>query len=61
MEAGSVDRETARRAIEEAGGEVKTAVVMVRAALDAAGARRRLEEAGGRVRDVVGAPPPVAP
>jgi N-acetylmuramic acid 6-phosphate etherase len=59
MEAGAVDRDTARSAIEAAGGSVKVAVVMVRAGLGAAEARRRLDAAGGVVRSVAGDPPPV--
>jgi N-acetylmuramic acid 6-phosphate etherase len=61
MEAGGVDRGTARRAIEAAGGSVKVAVVAARAGIDADEARRRLEAAGGSVRAVAGEPPPVTP
>jgi len=59
MEAGGVDRTTARDAIDAAGGSVKLAVVMARSRLSAAEARRRLETAGGVVRRVVGDPPQV--
>ncbi len=59
IEAGGVPRDVARRAITEAGGQVKVAVVMVRCGVDAAEARRRLDAAGGLVRAVAGDPPPV--
>ncbi|UCD25685.1 MAG: N-acetylmuramic acid 6-phosphate etherase [Gemmatimonadota bacterium] len=59
MEAGGVDRVTARSAIEAAGGAVKTALVMVRLDLDRAEAERRLTAASGVVRAVIGDPPPV--
>jgi N-acetylmuramic acid 6-phosphate etherase len=60
MEAAQVDRSRARRAIEDAKGSVKLAVVMVRKGLDRDAARRLLEEAGGLVRRAIGDPPPVA-
>lgn len=59
MEACAVGRDEARRAIEEAGGSVKLAIVMVRREVDAERARRLLEEAGGVVRRAAGDPPPV--
>jgi len=59
MEACRVDRGRARRAIEEAGGSVKLAVVMVRRGVDRDTARRLLEEGGGLVRRAAGDPPPV--
>lgn len=59
MEAARVDRERARRAIEDAKGSVKLAVVMVRKGLDRDAARRLLDQAGGVVRRAVGDPPPV--
>nr|AKQ04673.1 putative protein, N-acetylmuramic acid 6-phosphate etherase [uncultured Gemmatimonadetes bacterium Rifle_16ft_4_minimus_7] len=60
MEACRVDRVRARRAIEEAGGSVKLAVVMVRRGVDRDAARRLLDEAGGLVRRAAGEPPPVS-
>src|SRR3990172_6097962 len=60
MEACRVDRVRARRAIEEAGGSVKLAVVMVRRGVDRDAARRLLDEAGGLVRRAAGDPPPVS-
>jgi N-acetylmuramic acid 6-phosphate etherase len=60
MEACRVDRPRARRAIEDAKGSVKLAVVMVRKNLDRDAARRLLEEVGGLVRRAIGDPPPVA-
>jgi len=59
MEACGVDRKKARRAIEEAGGSVKTAIVMVRGRVTRDEATRRLAEAGGSVRRAAGDPPPV--
>jgi N-acetylmuramic acid 6-phosphate etherase len=59
MEACGVDREVARRAIADADGSVKVAIVMIRVGVPAAEARRRLEEAGGLVRRVAGDPPGV--
>lgn len=50
-----VDRETATRLLGEAGGHVKTALVMGHLDVDAAEARRRLEESRGVVSDVLGA------
>jgi N-acetylmuramic acid 6-phosphate etherase len=48
--AGGVGRESAVRLLAEAGGEVKTALVMARRSVGAAEARRRLAAAGGAVR-----------
>lgn len=48
--AGEVDRQRAERLLAEAGGEVKTALVMARAGVAAADARERLAQAGGSVR-----------
>jgi N-acetylmuramic acid 6-phosphate etherase len=39
--------------LEQAGGHVKTALVMILADVDAAAARERLERAGGFVRDAI--------
>lgn len=60
MEACGVDRGQARRAIEEARGSVKLAVVMLRRGTDRESARRLLEAAGGLVRRAAGDPPRVA-
>jgi N-acetylmuramic acid 6-phosphate etherase len=60
MEACRVDRATARQAIEDAGGSVKLAVVMVRRGVDREAARRLLNQAGGVVRRAAGDPPPVS-
>ncbi len=48
--AGRVPRDRAEALLQEAGGEVKTAIVMARAGLPAEAARRRLAAAGGHVR-----------
>ena len=58
MEVCEVGREAARRALGEADGRVKTAIVMLRRGVDRVGAERLLEAAGGRVRGAVGEPPP---
>ncbi|MFI6785867.1 N-acetylmuramic acid 6-phosphate etherase [Nonomuraea sp. NPDC050383] len=47
------DRETAARAVDEAGGQAKTAVVMIRHGLDAEGARALLESHGERLSDAL--------
>src|SRR5947199_4728356 len=59
MEVCAVDRARARRAIEEAGGSVKLAIVMARRSVPRDEALRLLEGAGGLVRGVVGDPPAV--
>ncbi len=51
--AGGVDREEAERFYRDAGGEVKTAIVMARRGVGAAAARERLAAAGGRVRQAL--------
>jgi N-acetylmuramic acid 6-phosphate etherase len=60
MEVCGVDRETALRAIEAAGGSVKLAIVMAKTGLDRDAARKKLESAGGLVRRAIGDPPPVS-
>lgn len=50
VQAAGTDEETARRALEEAGGEVKVAIVMLLAGLSPADARQRLARAQGVVR-----------
>jgi N-acetylmuramic acid 6-phosphate etherase len=50
VSAGEVGPERAESLLAEAGGEVKTAIVMARLALSADEARRRIADAGGHVR-----------
>ena len=59
MEACGVDRAAARRAVGDAAGSVKLAIVMVRRGVGAAAGRALLEEAGGFVRGAAGDPPAV--
>jgi N-acetylmuramic acid 6-phosphate etherase len=60
MEVCGVDREAARRAIAEAGGFVKTAIVMLKKGVDRAEAERLLAAHDGYARRALGeAPPPV--
>jgi N-acetylmuramic acid 6-phosphate etherase len=59
MEVCEVDRARARNAIDEAGGSVKLAIVMVKRSVNRVDAQRMLEAAGDLVRAVVGNPPPV--
>jgi N-acetylmuramic acid 6-phosphate etherase len=59
MECGRVDRARARAAIEDAGGSVKLAIVMVRLGVGREEAHRALAAAGGLVRRAVGDPPRV--
>ncbi len=61
MECAGVDRGTARKAIEAAGGSVKLAIVMTRRAVGKREAQRLLADAGGFVRKAAGDPPPVSP
>src|SRR6267154_5915523 len=61
MECAGVDRARARAAIEDAGGSVKLAIVMVRLGVRREDATRALESAGGVIRRAIGDPPPVAP
>ncbi|MYH48977.1 MAG: N-acetylmuramic acid 6-phosphate etherase [Gammaproteobacteria bacterium] len=49
-----LEREPARALLRDAGGHVKTAIVMARRGIDAEEARVLLEESGGRVADVPG-------
>jgi len=53
METLGVKRRQATRLLEEAGGQVKTAIVMSTLSLDAGEARRRLEAAGGSISEAV--------
>ncbi len=61
MEATGADRARARQAIEDAGGAVKTAMVMVKRSVDRAAAEALLAEHDGRLRAIIGDPPPVVP
>jgi N-acetylmuramic acid 6-phosphate etherase len=54
MTATGVDYERAARVLEEAGGHVKTAIVMILVGVTAEEARRRIEVAGGFIRDAIG-------
>lgn len=54
MEVLGVGRPEAERLLDEAGGHVKTGIVMGKLGVDADEARRRLDEVGGRLSDVVG-------
>ncbi|GAB3924544.1 N-acetylmuramic acid 6-phosphate etherase [Microlunatus endophyticus] len=56
MSIGEVDEPTAVAALESAGYEVKTAIVMVRSDIDAEQARQRLAAAGGRLALAIGLP-----
>lgn len=53
MDATGVERAEARKAIDEAGGSVKTAITMLLADCTAAEATQRLEKAGGHVRQAI--------
>ncbi len=61
MEVTGVPREAARRAIEAAGGSVRTAVVMVKTGTTREEAAARLGQHDNRVRAILGDPPPVVP
>ena len=50
---GRVSRDEAARLLQEAGGEVKTAIVMARAGLSVPAARERLRDASGHVREAL--------
>lgn len=53
MSATGVDYNSARRMLKEAGGHVKTAIVMIKAEVSAREARRRLAEANGFVKKAI--------
>jgi N-acetylmuramic acid 6-phosphate etherase len=59
METTGLDREAARQALERSGGELKTAIVMVKRGVECEEAARLLSEHQGRLRPIVGDPPPV--
>jgi N-acetylmuramic acid 6-phosphate etherase len=54
VETLAVERDRAAALLDEAGGHVKTAMVMHRLGLDRDEARQRLERAGGRLADALG-------
>jgi N-acetylmuramic acid 6-phosphate etherase len=56
-----LEREAARRSLEQAGGSVKLAIVMTKLGVTREVAAAKLQGAGGSIRRVVGAPPPVDP
>jgi N-acetylmuramic acid 6-phosphate etherase len=53
MEATGTDRESARLALDRAGGKCKTAITMILAGCDAEEAKKRLEAANGQVRAAI--------
>ena len=60
MEVCEVDRDAARALLRDAGGTVKTAIVMHYLGGGRENAERKLEEAGGVIRRAIGRnPPPV--
>ena len=59
METTGLDRDGSRTVLRDAGGSVKTAIVMARRGVDRAEAERLLEEHAGRLRSIVGDPPPI--
>jgi N-acetylmuramic acid 6-phosphate etherase len=59
METTGLDREAARVVLADAGGSVKTAIVMARQGVARDEAERLLEAHAGRLRPIVGDPPPV--
>ena len=59
METTGLDREASRAVLTEAGGSVKTAIVMARRGVPRDEAERLLETHAGRLRTIVGDPPPV--
>lgn len=54
QEVTGVSRETAAKALLDAGGRVKVALAMVLCGVDAEEAERLLTNAGGRLRDIIG-------
>ncbi|HUL70334.1 MAG TPA: N-acetylmuramic acid 6-phosphate etherase [Gemmatimonadales bacterium] len=59
IETAGVDRAGARAALNAAGGQVKTAIVMLRRKVGRTEAERLLSEHQGHLRPIVGDPPPV--
>ncbi|MGH7582039.1 MAG: N-acetylmuramic acid 6-phosphate etherase [Gemmatimonadales bacterium] len=60
MEVLGVTRETAHAAIDDARGNVRTAIVMLHDGIGVVAAERRLAEVDRRLRAIVGPPPPVS-
>jgi N-acetylmuramic acid 6-phosphate etherase len=60
MEAGGVDRDTAKAGIVAAKGAVKTAIVMIKRDVGREEAEALIEEHGGQLRPLVGPPPTVS-
>ncbi len=60
METSQLSRPDARRALDAAGGSVKTAIVMLGRQVGRADAERMLEGSRGRLRNVLGDPPAVS-
>ena len=60
MEVLNVSRDVARKAVSEANGRVRTAIVMVHDRVDAAEADARLAKVDRRLRAIVGPPPAVS-
>jgi len=60
IETTGVDRAGARAALNAAGGQVKTAIVMLRRKVGRTEAERLLSEHQGHLRPIVGDPPPVS-
>ncbi len=56
MDTLDLDRASAERLLQEAGGQVKIAIVMSRLSLDAQEARRRLDAVGGAIAAILGEP-----
>jgi N-acetylmuramic acid 6-phosphate etherase len=54
MDTLGVQRDEARRLLQQSGGHVKTAIVMSKLSLDAAEASRRLDSVGGSIAELVG-------
>lgn len=59
MEVTGSSRDDARAAIDQAGGSVRTAIVMAKLGVNREEAMRELARHDNRVRAVIGAPPPV--
>ena len=59
METTGLDRDGSRTVLRDAGGSVKTAIVMARRGVGRDEAERLLETHAGRLRPIVGDPPPV--
>jgi N-acetylmuramic acid 6-phosphate etherase len=58
MEVCAIDRAQASRLLDEAGGHVKTAIVMQKRGLGRGEAEKALEDQGGVIRRITGEGPP---